>query len=242
MCNQEKRSPAERCVSLSSLRAHLGTSGLTSMVHPSDGEREYERIWECGCRAVYRDTPHHTVRWRPCKLHATKLPITAPSIRSDDAVPSALSTIDRRGAAQFCLIDDKRDIIAASGEDVREIVRNVARIAPSLIEDAPSTIRVSEELFLRVTSIDAVGIHLKLALLERVRGLAGIEAVTRSFHLTHREADVLRLLTASKSNSEIARALFIAESTVGDHLKSIYRKMKSTRRTEVLAKVFDLSD
>jgi HD-GYP domain-containing protein (c-di-GMP phosphodiesterase class II) len=48
--------------------------------------------------------------------------------------------------------------------------------------------------------------------------------------LTEREVGVLRLVAAAKPNKEIARALFISDDTVKNHIKHIYEKIgRSTR-------------
>jgi DNA-binding CsgD family transcriptional regulator len=56
------------------------------------------------------------------------------------------------------------------------------------------------------------------------------------YQLTARETEVLRLILAHRTNNEIAEALCIAEGTVSDHLKSLFRKTDSKRRTELLTK------
>jgi LuxR family maltose regulon positive regulatory protein len=58
--------------------------------------------------------------------------------------------------------------------------------------------------------------------------------------LTLREQDVLRLLAQGRSNAEIARELFVGESTVKTHLGSVYRKLGVRGRTHALARVRDL--
>ncbi len=50
--------------------------------------------------------------------------------------------------------------------------------------------------------------------------------------LTRREYEVLSLLSKGKQNKEIARSLNIAEHTVEQHLKSIYRKLNVCNRVE----------
>src|SRR4029077_15517928 len=45
--------------------------------------------------------------------------------------------------------------------------------------------------------------------------------------LTPREAEVLRLIAAGKSNREIARALFVGEATVKTHVNRIFAKNRS---------------
>jgi DNA-binding CsgD family transcriptional regulator len=49
--------------------------------------------------------------------------------------------------------------------------------------------------------------------------------------------DVLRLMLDNHVNAGIAKLLFIAESTVCDHIKSIYRKTQCARRTELIGKL-----
>jgi DNA-binding NarL/FixJ family response regulator len=50
--------------------------------------------------------------------------------------------------------------------------------------------------------------------------------------LTTRELEVLRELTDGKSNKEIARALGISEPTVKLHMKTLFRKVGVTNRTQ----------
>jgi DNA-binding NarL/FixJ family response regulator len=50
--------------------------------------------------------------------------------------------------------------------------------------------------------------------------------------LSGRELEVLRLVAAGSSNSEIARKLWVTEQTVKFHLSNIYRKLDVANRTE----------
>jgi DNA-binding CsgD family transcriptional regulator len=65
------------------------------------------------------------------------------------------------------------------------------------------------------------------------------EAAKR-FGLTKRESEVLLLLISGKANSEVAERLCVAESTVGDHVKSVMRKLGASKRMELISKVFNL--
>lgn len=52
--------------------------------------------------------------------------------------------------------------------------------------------------------------------------------------LTPREIEVLRVMCKGCTNKQIARQLFISEKTVKSHLRSIYKKLKITRRYEAI--------
>jgi LuxR family maltose regulon positive regulatory protein len=54
--------------------------------------------------------------------------------------------------------------------------------------------------------------------------------------LTHRELDIIHLLTERLSNKEIAEKLFISPETVKRHTKNIYRKLATHNRQEAVAK------
>ena len=53
--------------------------------------------------------------------------------------------------------------------------------------------------------------------------------------LTQRETEVLRLLAGGKSNKEIGKGMFISETTVKSHVKSIFAKLGVLSRTEAVA-------
>ncbi len=52
--------------------------------------------------------------------------------------------------------------------------------------------------------------------------------------LTSREAEVLKLLAAGLSNSEIARELFISEHTVKTHINHVFTKTRSRDRAQAI--------
>ena len=51
-----------------------------------------------------------------------------------------------------------------------------------------------------------------------------------------RELDVLRLLSDGRSNAEIARNLFVEQSTVKTHLIHLYRKLNVSSRTQAIGR------
>lgn len=57
--------------------------------------------------------------------------------------------------------------------------------------------------------------------------------------LTAREAEVLRLVAAGRSNPQIASELFLSEKTVARHLSNIFAKLDVTSRTAAAAYAFE---
>ena len=61
-----------------------------------------------------------------------------------------------------------------------------------------------------------------------------VAAGLSSESLTGRELNVLELLAQGKSNKEIGASLYISETTVKSHLRSIFRKLDVLSRTEAI--------
>jgi DNA-binding CsgD family transcriptional regulator len=69
----------------------------------------------------------------------------------------------------------------------------------------------------------------------RVAGLDVSRDYRRGEELSPRERDVCELLGRGRSNREIARALFISESTAKIHVRHIYEKLGVRNRAEAAA-------
>jgi len=63
--------------------------------------------------------------------------------------------------------------------------------------------------------------------------------VYESDALTVREAEIIRLMTGGYSNREIARALFLSEGTVKNHVSSILSKLDVRDRTRAVLKAIE---
>jgi DNA-binding CsgD family transcriptional regulator len=68
------------------------------------------------------------------------------------------------------------------------------------------------------------------------------ERMSAEGELTPREREVLALVAEGLSNTEIARRLWVAPSTVAKHLEQAYRKLGVSSRTAAGARVAKLSD
>ena len=74
--------------------------------------------------------------------------------------------------------------------------------------------------------------------LARMAGQADRAASQRIGALSEREAQVLRLLAAGKTNRAIADELFISEKTVARHVSNIFDKLGVSSRTGATAWAF----
>ncbi|WP_382307929.1 response regulator [Herbiconiux sp. UC225_62] len=73
-------------------------------------------------------------------------------------------------------------------------------------------------------------------LVERMRAGAPSSAPA----LSARELEVLRLVSAGRSNPEIARSLFIGEATVKTHLQHVFEKLGVSDRTRAVTRAMEL--
>jgi len=93
-----------------------------------------------------------------------------------------------------------------------------------LLKDAPR-----EQLLECIRKVHAGEICIPPALVAKLAAGLSSEA------LTGRELDVLTLLARGKSNKEIGVNLYIGETTVKSHLRSIFTKLNVLSRTEAVA-------
>jgi LuxR family transcriptional regulator, maltose regulon positive regulatory protein len=74
------------------------------------------------------------------------------------------------------------------------------------------------------------------ARLAAAKRAARIVRPTAGDELSERELTVLRYLRGGRSESEIARELYLSFNTVHSHVKAIYRKLGVSSRAEALAR------
>lgn len=137
-----------------------------------------------------------------------------------------------------------RPVVAVCDNDIGDVGRMLSQriSAVVLVDDSPWQITsaihaaASRRLFLSSQVLDQYR--------DQVVELITSPQSSRLGVLTNREQEVLVFLAEGKSNSEIARKLFISRATVGSHVLSILRKLEASNRTEAaaLAHRFGLMD
>lgn len=71
-----------------------------------------------------------------------------------------------------------------------------------------------------------------VAILRRTDAAPFAETLRARFGLSHREAEVLALVTRGKTNPETASTLFLSPATVRKHLEHVYAKLGVATRTQ----------
>jgi DNA-binding NarL/FixJ family response regulator len=66
------------------------------------------------------------------------------------------------------------------------------------------------------------------------RSASGLNWPGRGVGLTDRESEILALITQGKSNAEVARLTFLSPNTVKSYIRTIYRKIDVTSRTQAV--------
>jgi DNA-binding NarL/FixJ family response regulator len=152
--------------------------------------------------------------WREHRPNVTLLDLRMPLL---DGV-GAIDAIRRQDSAA-------RIIILTTFETDHEISRAIKAGAKGyLLKDAPL-----EELLECIRSVHAGKTSIAPELVAKLAANMSRET------LTGRELDVLKLLAQGKGNKEIGENLFISETTVKSHLRSIYTKLDVLSRTEAIS-------
>jgi two-component system, NarL family, response regulator LiaR len=84
-----------------------------------------------------------------------------------------------------------------------------------------------------IAAVQSGAMYLDEKIRHVVQQIQGPSSQMPTFTLTDREMEVLRLLVAGQSNGAIGEALFLSESTIKAHLRSIMTKFEVNDRVQV---------
>ncbi|PRZ43212.1 LuxR family two component transcriptional regulator [Antricoccus suffuscus] len=180
-------------------------------VEAADGQQALEKLRATRVDVVVMDVRMPRMDGVTATAHLQALP-TPPKVlvlTTFDIDKNALAAL-KAGASGFLLKESR-------GEDIVEAIRHV-HSGDAVI--APST---TKRLLDRLVAADA----------ESTRRDDVLAA------LTERETDVFRAIATGQSNQEIAGALFLSETTVKTHVRSILRKLDLRDRVQIVITAYE---
>jgi DNA-binding CsgD family transcriptional regulator len=174
-----------------------------------------------------------------------------PGNRSTATVRRNLAIARRRQPQRFMICDaslnvlfSNTDLQQALDAGVKERLKVPCREA--LLGGDVILYALDDDNILRIMPLGAAFFGCVAIFVDNFSHRGSVFENAKLFRLTKRESGVLRLIIAGKTNTQIATALFVAECTVSDHVKSVMRKMGVNKRIEIFSKLFnsenDLAD
>lgn len=145
-----------------------------------------------------------------------------------------LDVLSKRPDSPACLI-------LTTFDDDELVLRGIARGARGyLLKDVSL-----EQLTAAIRTLADGGSVIAPAVTDRVlRGIerfgAGFESLSPPESLTKREIEILRTMASGFSNREIAKACFVAEGTVKNHISNILTKLGVRDRTRAVLRALHL--
>jgi DNA-binding CsgD family transcriptional regulator len=155
-----------------------------------------------------------------------------------------MRVLSKRGSPKFFISDKHCNVVLSSpdlidsdllerGKDVLEaIFLAETEIVDTVCRD------FDEETMLRVVPLNEKSGGYFAVFFEAV-SRNSVETATKRYDFTKREREVLKLILSGSSTAQIAQKLFISEGTVGDHVKNMFRKTRTKRRSELIALIHD---
>jgi DNA-binding NarL/FixJ family response regulator len=133
-----------------------------------------------------------------------------------------LRQIRAEGLPTYCVVT------TVMGDDASVVMALSAGADGSLLKESPGDVLV-RQLGQILLGVPPLAPSIARRIMEHFRHTGPLDAEHR---LTDREAEVLALIGRGLRNSEVARQLGIAETTVAGYIKSIYRKLGISSRAE----------
>jgi DNA-binding CsgD family transcriptional regulator len=151
----------------------------------------------------------------------------------------------RREAPQFLICDASMQVLFASPELNPTLLSSetLKSIEPHCHQSRmtrAALFHALEETVLRIVPLNAQMFGCVAIFVDSFSHRGSIFEAAKTFGLTRRESQVLQLLLLNNAVSEIAENLSIAGSTVRDHIKSVMRKTATSKRGELIGKVFNV--
>ncbi len=149
-----------------------------------------------------------------------------PGVNGVEATRRLVAADPDIGVLALTMFDDDESVLAVMRAGARGYL--VKGAAGDQIVGAVRAVAAGQAVF----GAGVAGRVLKIISADRLGGRAG-----RPFpELTEREHEVLDLIAAGRSNTEIARMLVLSDKTVRNHVSNIFTKLNAHDRAEVIVR------
>ena len=160
------------------------------------------------------DGEEAVAQWRRLRPDVTLMDLRMPKVEGVQAIRQIRAEDPGAGIIVLTTFDHDEDIYAGLRAGAKAY----------LLKDVQP-----EELFRCIRAVHAGEAYLQPKVAAKLAQRVQEES------LTEREVQILKLLAEGKSNRAIGQGLFITESTVKSHLKSLFVKLDVTSRAEAIA-------
>jgi DNA-binding CsgD family transcriptional regulator len=171
-----------------------------------------------------------------------------PETNSDDAAHTQriIGITQRRESPHFIICDSSMRVLFSSpGVDPELLGRETLKSLESRCRESRTSRTTafhaySDDTVLRIVPLGEQLFGCVAIFVDTFSRRGSIFEAAKTFGLTKRESEVLQLLIRGTTTTEIADALCVAEGTAGDHVKSVMRKTGTSKRLDLVSKVFKL--
>ncbi|MBV8491782.1 MAG: response regulator transcription factor [Candidatus Eremiobacteraeota bacterium] len=140
---------------------------------------------------------------------------------------------DANGAAMYCASElTGSPLLARSRHVLEALLERDGEIRGLTFE------QLDADVMLRIVPLAGSEAACYAVFLEPVKSRNSVGSAVKRYDVSRRESEVLELLVAGLTTAQIAERLCISEGTVGDHVKSLFRKTRTNKRSELVARVF----
>lgn len=159
-----------------------------------------------------------------------------------------IGIVSRRAAEHFFIVDRSLNVLHRSDEV------NPVHCSPEFLRGLTETFKaarlsvkpvieaIDDDTVFRIVPLGGALSGCCSVFVDSFDRRGSLMSAARKFGLTKREMQFIPLLLQGLTTAEMAAALFLAESTVGDHIKSIMRKTMAKKRAEVISRVYSLQN
>ena len=125
-------------------------------------------------------------------------------------------------------------IVTSAVTDPKRIISAIQAGAIGYIHKSDSTIEIEYAIDKVLKGQSPISAEIAYILCQRVKDGALEKVEQQQNILTHRELEVITLISKGLSNFEISGILEISKNTVPVHVRNIYKKLQSSNRTEAV--------